>query len=277
MDNPTSSENVAINNIQFLKQAGQGAAAGNRYDWTAYSTTRNNACISLAFVLHSVNPGNYATPPPVFDMAKESAVIGTIMSTFNWITGGSGGTILLTDNFSSPGWVTGADSYASIQYANDALKFTISTEDYFIWSVPNDVDYQNIHMDVTVRNNATHPTTAFGVICNQHGTDGLSYYYFAMTPGGQYAIAKAESGQMDVFLTNNGEWGFSSLIAQNASSYRIGADCGNGNLTLSVDGKQIVSVSDSAFASGGIALFARSGEEAASADVSFDDFVMIQL
>jgi hypothetical protein len=277
MDNPTSSENVAINNIQFLKQAGQGAAAGNRYDWTAYSTARNNACISLAFVLHSANPGNYATPPPVFDMAKESAVIGTIMSTFNWITGGSGGTILLTDNFSSPGWVTGADSYASIQYANEALKFTISTEDYFIWSVPNDVDYQNIHMDVTVRNNGTHPTTAFGVICNQHGTDGLSYYYFAMTPGGQYAIAKAESGQVDVFLTNNGEWGFSSLIAQNASAYRIGADCGNGNLTLFVDGKQIVSASDSAFASGGIALFAWSGEEAASADVSFDDFVMIQL
>jgi hypothetical protein len=86
VDNPSSSENVTINNIQFTKQMGQGAAAGNRYDWTAYSTTRNNACISLAFILHSANPGNYATPPPVFDMAAESAVIGTTISTFNWIT-----------------------------------------------------------------------------------------------------------------------------------------------------------------------------------------------
>ena len=85
MENPTSSENVTINNIQFLKQSGQGAAAGNRYDWTAYSTTSNNACISLAFILHSANTGNYATPPPVFDMAKESAVIGTIMATYNKI------------------------------------------------------------------------------------------------------------------------------------------------------------------------------------------------
>jgi hypothetical protein len=85
VENPTSSENVTINSIPFLKQSGQGAAAGNRYDWTAYSTTLNNACISLAFILHSANPGNYATPPPVFDMTKETAVIGTTMNTFNKI------------------------------------------------------------------------------------------------------------------------------------------------------------------------------------------------
>jgi len=85
VENPTSSENVTINNIPFLKQSGQGAAAGNRYDWTAYSTTSSNACISLAFILHSANPGNYATPPPVFDMPAESAVIGATMATFNKI------------------------------------------------------------------------------------------------------------------------------------------------------------------------------------------------
>jgi hypothetical protein len=83
---PTSTENVTINGIQFVKRTGQGAAAGNRFDWTDYSTTRNNACISLAFILHSANPGNYATPPPEFDMVQESAVIGTTMNTYNLIT-----------------------------------------------------------------------------------------------------------------------------------------------------------------------------------------------
>jgi hypothetical protein len=86
VDNPTSSENVTINNIQFNKQSGQGAAAGNRYDWTAYSTTRNNACISLAFILHSAVQGNYSPTPPAFDSAAESAVFSTVMSTFNWIS-----------------------------------------------------------------------------------------------------------------------------------------------------------------------------------------------
>ena len=85
VENQTSSENVTINNIPFFRQTGEGAAAGNRYDSFAYSTLRNNACISLTFVLHSANPANYPTPPPVFDMAQETAVINTTMSTFNWI------------------------------------------------------------------------------------------------------------------------------------------------------------------------------------------------
>ncbi len=80
-----TTENVTINNIQFSKQAGTGVAAGNIYDWVAYSTVRNNACISLTFILHSGNPGAYATPPALFDKNAESAVFTTTISTFNWI------------------------------------------------------------------------------------------------------------------------------------------------------------------------------------------------
>ena len=83
---PTSTENVTINNIPFVKTTGQGAAAGNRFDWIAYTTTRNNACISLAFILHSANPGNYATPPPTYEAARESAVINTTVNTYSTIT-----------------------------------------------------------------------------------------------------------------------------------------------------------------------------------------------
>lgn len=86
VDNPLTTENVTINNIAFTKQTGQGAAAGNRYDWTAYSTVSNNACISLAFILHSANRGNYATPPPEFDKTAESAVIDATMATYSKIT-----------------------------------------------------------------------------------------------------------------------------------------------------------------------------------------------
>jgi hypothetical protein len=86
VENQLTAENVTINNTQFLKQTSEGAAAGNRYDTTAYSTVYNNACISIAFVLHSANPGNYATQPPEFDPATESAVIGSTMSTYNKIS-----------------------------------------------------------------------------------------------------------------------------------------------------------------------------------------------
>jgi hypothetical protein len=77
-----TSQNVTINGIAFLKETGEDAGAGNLWDWIAYSTTKGTACISLTFILHSLNPGNFTTPPPVFDMNSESAVFSTIMSTY---------------------------------------------------------------------------------------------------------------------------------------------------------------------------------------------------
>ena len=152
----------------------------------------------------------------------------------------------------------------------------VFTKNYFVWSTPDDTKYQNVHIEATVINNGTDPTTAFGIMCNQQEADN-SFYYLAATAGGEYAIAKAETGQSDVFLTNNDQWASSDAIASNASSYRVGADCGNGVLTLYVDGKQIASVSDSSYTAGGVGLFAWSGEEATTTDVTLDDFVMTSL
>jgi len=86
LGNSIPSEAVTINNIQFAKQTGSEGAAGNFFDYVAFSTLRNNACISLTFILHSLNAGNFPTPLPVFDKNAESAVFTTIVNTFNWIT-----------------------------------------------------------------------------------------------------------------------------------------------------------------------------------------------
>ncbi len=78
----STSSNETINGIQFLKETGAEGAAGNIYDWVAYSTTKGTSCISLTFVLHSTNPGVYPTPPILFDPAAESSVFTTIMATY---------------------------------------------------------------------------------------------------------------------------------------------------------------------------------------------------
>ena len=80
----TTTETVTINGIQFLREIGAGAGAGNLYEFVAYSTVSNNNCVSLTFILHSTNPGNYPTPPPEFDKAAESAVFDQIINTFDW-------------------------------------------------------------------------------------------------------------------------------------------------------------------------------------------------
>ena len=189
---------------------------------------------------------------------------------------GGGAKVLLSDDFSSAQWGTDTDADSSVEYANEALQFIIFTKNYFVWSTPNDKDYSNVHIEATAINNGTDSTTAFGIICNIQVTDVS--YYFAVTPGGEYAIARSAVAQDDVFLTNNDQWAKSDLIPQNASSYRVGADCAsNGTLTLYVNGQQIDSVSDSTFTSGNVALLVWSGEDVASADMSFDDFKMTEL
>jgi photosystem II stability/assembly factor-like uncharacterized protein len=78
-------ETVVINGISFLKQRGFEGAAGNLYDWVAYSTLHGNACISMNFMLHSL--GAIYPPPPDYDSAAESAVFTQIISTFAWLPG----------------------------------------------------------------------------------------------------------------------------------------------------------------------------------------------
>jgi len=81
-----TSENVTINGTSFLKQTGQDGTAGHINKWTAYSTIRDNACISLDFILRAANPGVFTTPPPLYDEAAESAVFEQILSTYAWLT-----------------------------------------------------------------------------------------------------------------------------------------------------------------------------------------------
>ena len=106
---------------------------------------------------------------------------------------------VLEDDFSSgDSWGTSTDSSSSIEYADGGLQMQIFTDNYFVWSTPNTESYENIHIEVTVKNNDTPATTAFGIICHQQ-TVSDSFYYLVMTPAGEYAIAKAALAQTDVF------------------------------------------------------------------------------
>lgn len=184
---------------------------------------------------------------------------------------------LIQDDFSGSSitWGTGTDADSSVEYLNQALNIFVIKDNYFVWSTPDDEEYENIHMEVTALNNSTDSTGAFGLVCGLQVTD--TSYYFAITGAGEYAIGRYTLTD-DTLLTNDGSWGTSDAITPGASSYRIGADCGSdGTLTLYVDGQQIASVNDTTYPTGGVGLFAWSGTEPNGTDVTFDDFVMTKL
>ena len=187
-----------------------------------------------------------------------------------------GSSALLKDDFSGGDitWGTGTDADSSVEYSNGALNFVVNKDLYFVWSTPNDQDYEKIHIEVTANNTSTDSAAAFGIICNLQITN--TSYYFAVTDAGEYAIGRYTFAG-DTILTNNGEWNTSSLIKSGADSYRLGADCGNNTLTLYVDSQLIESVTDSTYTVGNVGLFAWSGEELNGTNVSFDDFVVTKL
>ena len=188
----------------------------------------------------------------------------------------SSGEILLEDDFSSENWGTLTEPDNIVEYDGEALRMQLFKKNWFVWSTANDEIYENVHMEITATNNDDESTTAFGIMCYQQ-TNSASYYYLAMTPGGEYAIVLSANGEADIFLTNNDQWADSDLIEKNKSSYRVGADCGNGILTLYVDGQLIDSVSDDTYTDGVSGVFTWSGEDVDSADVTFDDYVIKSL
>ncbi|HSM70066.1 MAG TPA: cohesin domain-containing protein [Anaerolineales bacterium] len=80
-----TSEMIIVNGISFLKQTGQDGTAGHINKWNAYSTIRDNVCVSLDFILRAANPSVYSTPPPLYDEAAESAVFAQMVETFTWL------------------------------------------------------------------------------------------------------------------------------------------------------------------------------------------------
>ncbi len=184
---------------------------------------------------------------------------------------------VLSDDFSSAssGWSTWTNKDNSVQYDNGGLDVKSFSPSQFTWSNPDSVAYENVHLEVTVRNLGIGPDSSFGIVCDQQPLAG-SYYYFAITTGGKYKIGKLVMGQNDVPLTGDGNWSTTDLIPKNAPSYRLAADCSSGVLTLYVNGRTIDSVRDSTYVKGEVGLFLRSGQSA-TGDVLYDDFAVTRL
>lgn len=177
--------------------------------------------------------------------------------------------VILRDDFSDDrsGWATGTNTESSVEYHNGKLVIQLFTDNYFVWTLAEPEDLKGLHIEVTAENISGEESTAFGIVCNAPTQD--NYYYLAITGAGHYAIAKAAKGEDDKVLVE----GNAVSIQRHAQAYRIGADCGAGQLTLYVDGEKIETVRDSTFAGGSLGLFVYTSE-ASSAEVRFDDLVV---
>jgi len=183
--------------------------------------------------------------------------------------------LLKMDDFSvsSSGWGTGTDESSSVEYADGGLKMIVYQPRYITWSTPDAETYENVHVEITINNQSSDPEAFFGIVCNEQGPSA-SFYYAGVSVHGYYAFIKSADGQQDEYLKE----GNSDAIASASSSpIQMGLDCGNGTLTLYVNGQQIDTVADSSYTSGGVGIFAGSDDEESGTTVTFDDFVLTKL
>lgn len=170
-------------------------------------------------------------------------------------------------------WSTGSSGSSSADYVNGAFNITVTRDKWLAWSNAPEATYSNIRIEVTaVNNSGAGSDAAFGVICNYRNEN--DFYYLGIGSDGYYAIIKESAGNSEV-LTDPAEnmWQKSDVIAIDAPSYKLAAECANGQLALYVDGKEVAVVNDSSYTSGNIGLFVLTFEQA-RADITFDDLVV---
>jgi hypothetical protein len=80
---PSTTEQLQIHGLDWLKEFGSSGGAGSSHEWIAYSTFQAGVCVNLNFFIISSNM--YDPPPPDFDRDAETAVFAEIVSTFEWL------------------------------------------------------------------------------------------------------------------------------------------------------------------------------------------------
>lgn len=80
---------VVIGGIQFAVGGGGEGAAGHGYNYTDYTTEKNNACVTMSFIISSFNDLQMPTysggkPYTPYDYSKESPIFDQIIATFKF-------------------------------------------------------------------------------------------------------------------------------------------------------------------------------------------------
>lgn len=111
---------------------------------------------------------------------------------------------------------------------------------------------------------------AFGIICRYQNPD--NYYVFLISSDGHYAIGKFRSGSDGIeYLTGEGLYTPSDVINTGQATNDIQASCVGNQLSLSVNGVLVDSVTDPTFVIGDIGLGA-STFQPGTAIIEFENF-----
>ncbi|MBK7896194.1 MAG: hypothetical protein IPJ90_15210 [Anaerolineaceae bacterium] len=182
---------------------------------------------------------------------------------------------LLRDDFAGEqtcGWREYNQGGAVVEITEGTLNISTSQTGQ-IWWTNAGRDFSDVIVTVQARQSSGPNNNAYGVLCRYQ--DENNFYIFLISGDGYYAIGKYQTGEAQItYLTPNQEYVFSDLINQGVATNLIRVSCVGNELSLSVNGLPLVTVTDGSFAGGDVGLGV-STLEPGTAVVQFDDLLVL--
>jgi len=180
------------------------------------------------------------------------------------------GTVLFKDNFVDEGGGWKYTSYST--FSDGEMRLRVTDADTLVQTLINQPNLSDIHVDVTARNSAAAGDELFGVVCDFHANDdSADGYFLGVDADGYYLLGRLAAGAMTTL-----QEGQRAPFGKEADSVRLAADCGGGQLSLSVNGQPVAVAADDAYTTGDAGLFLGSGKTL-PAEAAFHDFVVTTL
>jgi hypothetical protein len=162
---------------------------------------------------------------------------------------------LLNDDFEGEkecGWILYEGRGVTSRIEDGVLRISNSLSGEIAWAnAGRDIDDAIITVETVQAGGSD--DNAFGVICRYQNPE--NFYVFLISGDGHYAIGKYQSGSPQVqYLSGEGQYTFSEVINQGEARNEIRASCVGNELSLSVNGVPLETVSDPTFVIGDIGL-----------------------
>lgn len=182
--------------------------------------------------------------------------------------------VYFMDDFSDPasGWKNGESSNgnASAEYSQGTYQVTIEIADtiYKIW---REYRYADVQIEVDVMFDLSVSENNAGVVCRLKDND--TYYALRIAyrnDRGYYKISLRENAEWKDLM----DWEESPTISQGTN--HISASCIDNQITLSVNGRELVSIADNTIPEGKVGVYAGSWDDF-PITITFDNFEAIPL
>ena len=177
---------------------------------------------------------------------------------------------LFSDDFSSTssGWDQEDYGTGKTDYLDGTYQIQVNEANFDYWANPG-LSFDDVVVDVDTILGGGPVDNDFGVICRYQDTD--NFYALLISSDGMYGIYRNQTGET-MMLGQDGMLP-SEAIHTDTPDNHVTASCIGSVLTLSVNGQQVVQVTDSAFSSGDVGLLAGSFDSP-GVDMRFDNFVV---